>query len=182
MAKILFLSTNLPTNQGYLRVDKEYRIIEEKLRSAIYRDRLALVSVPASRPKDWLDKLNQHSPNIVHFSGHGSPGRKLFQLGEDDDAQLISLQALKTVCHSVKDTVRLLVLNACYSRQEAEPLTEEVDCVIAMKGKIHDTAALAFTEAFYQALGYGLSVQDTFTQARAAIQLEMLDKDTDVPE
>ncbi len=181
MAKILFLSANTPMRDGYLNPDKEYRTIDEKLRAASYRDRLELVSAWAVRPLDLLDQLNRYHPEIVHFSGHGSSKGDLMLVGADESAQFISLQALKTVFQAVEGEIRLVILNACYSSQQAEELTKVVDCVIAMNESIHDDAVIAFTAAFYQALGYGVSIQKAFDQGLAALSLEGL-PGTDIPE
>lgn len=181
MAKILFLSANTPMGDGYLKTDKEYRTIDEKLRAATYRDRLELVSAWAVRPLDLLDQLNLHHPDIVHFSGHGNAKGDLMLVGADELARPISLQDLKTVFQAVESNTRLVILNTCYSRQQAEELTKVIDCVIAMKDSIYDDAAIAFTGAFYQALGYGRSIQNAFAQGLAALPIEGIEG-ADIPE
>jgi len=66
--RILFLAAN-PEKLNHLKLDEEVRSISEKIRSAEYRDSLDLVPVWAVRADDFLQALNTHKPQIVHFSG-----------------------------------------------------------------------------------------------------------------
>ena len=45
--------------------------------------------------------------------------------------------------------LRLVVLNACNTRPQAEALTEVVDCVVSMNRTITDRAAIKFAASFY---------------------------------
>ncbi len=69
--KILFLSSN-PSNTGRLRLDAEQREIEEGLRRSDHRDKFDCVSRTALRVDDLRRGLLDNSPQIVHFSGHGT--------------------------------------------------------------------------------------------------------------
>ena len=40
-----------------------------------------------------------------------------------------------------------------------------IDCAVGMSDEIKDSAAVAFAASFYEALGYGRSVQDAFDLA-----------------
>lgn len=68
--KILFLASN-PGETGRLRLDKEYREIDEGLRRATDRDKFELSSRLAVRTKDLSRAMLEENPQIVHFSGHG---------------------------------------------------------------------------------------------------------------
>ncbi|GEM_PF-3967358 len=68
--KALFLAAN-PNGTTKLALDEEIREITQKIRLAENRDLLDVISVWAVRPDDLLQYLNQHKPQIVHFSGHG---------------------------------------------------------------------------------------------------------------
>jgi nucleoside phosphorylase len=62
----------------------------------------------------------------------------------------------------LKDNVRVVVLNACYSQAQAKAIVREIDCAVGMNDAILDDAAIAFAAEFYQALGFGKSVQEAF--------------------
>ncbi len=66
--KALFLAAN-PGDTEKLALDVEIREITSKIRSADFRDSIDLISAWAVRPDDLLQMLNQHKPQIVHFSG-----------------------------------------------------------------------------------------------------------------
>jgi len=168
---ILFLASN-PDNTEKLKLDEEIRAINEKIRSSEYRDNLKLVSRWAVRPDDLLQELNEHQPQIVHFSGHGSPTGEILLM--DDNRQMIpvSTQALKALFTTMKDNIRVIMLNACFSRVQAEALSEVIDCVIGMSKEIGDDAAITFAASFYRAIGFGRSVKQSFDQGNAAILLQ----------
>ena len=79
--------------------------------------------------------------------------------------QLVSKSALVNVLRSCNEgNLRLVVLNACNTRPQAEALTEVVDCVISMNRTVTDRAAIKFAASFYGALAFGRSVQKAFDQ------------------
>lgn len=183
--RILFLAANPPhrrsLDRGYLALDEELRKIEERLAEAPSRESITLVPVHAARPDDWLKALNAQRFRLVHFSGHGTRGGMLHHVGADGLAQPVSFEALKATLRALKGDICLIVLNACYSRQQAELLAEDIDCVIAMNDAIHDRAAITFVHALYRALFTGQAVQNAFEQGIAALMLEGL-PDVRVPE
>ena len=67
-----------------------------------------------------------------------------------------------------------MVLNACYSEQQAKAIAEHIDYVIGMSNAISDSAAISFSAAFYQALGYGIDFRTAFELGCAQIDLENL--------
>jgi len=73
---------------------------------------------------------------------------------------------------TLKGTIRLVFLNACYSREQGLALVESIDCVIGMEESIHDDAATAFASSFYRAIGFGRSIQEAFDQGITSLLLE----------
>lgn len=166
--KILFLAAN-PTNETRLALDEECREIDEKLQGAEYRD-LELITKWAIREDDLQQHLLRHSPHVVHFSGHGSDSEELILLDEAGQAQPISSDAIKGLFTTLKDNIQLVVLNACFSHSQAEAITEVIDCAVGMNHAIGDKAAIAFSAAFYRALGFGRSVKVAFELGKNALQ------------
>jgi len=101
--------------------------------------------------------------------------------GSDGRPQLVSTTALKETFEAAGASVKLNVLNACYSEVQAEALLAHVDCVVGMGGSIHDDAARNFAIGFYGGLGERESVAAAYKQGRAAISLEGL-RDSDRPQ
>jgi CHAT domain-containing protein len=178
--KILFLAAN-PQSTTQLGLDEEIRAITQKIRASDYRDFLELVSVWAVRPDDLLQYLNEHKPYIVHFSGHGSAKGEIILVDNQRQSKPVSASALKALFTTLKDNIQIVVLNACYSRLQAEAITEVIDYVIGMSDAIGDEAAIIFAASFYRAIGFNRTVQEAFDQARTALLLEGIPEE-DTPE
>ncbi|HEY1353539.1 MAG TPA: CHAT domain-containing protein [Ktedonobacteraceae bacterium] len=175
ITRILFLAANpaigRSLDRGYLALDEEQRTIAERLAQTPARDQIEFISIQAARPDDWLQALNAHSFRVVHFSGHGTRQGALHHVGHDGRAQAVSFEALKATLRVLKGEICLIVLNACYSRLQAEMLSEDIECVLAMNDTIHDRAAITFMHAFYRALFTGKAIQHAFEQGKAALLL-----------
>jgi hypothetical protein len=153
-------------------LEHEAREIEAKIRAADHRDSLELITRWAVRPDDLLQYLNQYKPHVVHFSGHGSSTEEIVLLDNQGEAKPVSKEALVSLFRTLRDNIRLVLLNACYSRSQAEAITSEIDCSIGMSGEISDYAAIAFATSFYRAIGFGRSVREAFDQGKTALLLE----------
>jgi hypothetical protein len=169
--KVLFLAAN-PSGTNPLKLDEEIRAVNEKIRSSDYRDFLSLVSVWAVRPDDLLQSLNEHKPQIVHFSGHGSRIGEIILADKNGQANPVSETSIKALFSVLKDNIRLVVLNACYSKIQADAIKEIVECVVGMNTAIGDQAAITFAASFYRAIGFGRSVKESFDQGKVALMLE----------
>jgi hypothetical protein len=168
---VLFLAAN-PQGTNHLSLDEEIRSITEKIRASDRRDALDLISAWAVRPDDLLQKLNEHKPQIVHFSGHGSQVGEIILLDSNGLPKSVGSAALEALFRVLKDNIQVVILNACYSRIQAEAIAKVVDCVIGMKAAIGDKAAITFAASFYRAIGFGRSVQEAFEQGKVALLLE----------
>ena len=169
--KALFLTAD-PLGTSRLALAEEMRKIDEKVYASEHRDQLELISTWAVRPDDLLQSFNRYRPQIVHFSGHGSKAGELLLMGNEGFPRPISTQALKAVFKTMKDNIRLVVLNACYSKKQAEAIRQEIECVVGMNDAIGDEAAITFSASFYRALGFGRSVKEAFEQGQVALLLE----------
>lgn len=173
--KVLFLAAN-PSGTSPLKLDEEIREITQKIALSEYRDMLELISVWAVRPDDLLQSFNQHKPHIVHFSGHGSQAGEIILLDDRGSPKTVNTKALKALFKTLKDNIQVVLLNACYSRLQAEAITEIIDCAIGMNIEVGDQAAITFAASFYRAVGFGRSVKEAFEQGLTALELE------DIPE
>jgi hypothetical protein len=134
---------------------------------------LELITKWAARPDDLLQALNQHRPHVVHFSGHGSATEEIILLdNRTREPKPVSKAALVSLFRALKDNIRVVVLNACFSKPQAEAITGEIDCAIGMARAIGDDAAITFAASFYRAIGFGRSVKQAFDQGVAALLLD----------
>jgi hypothetical protein len=83
-------------------------------------------------------------------------------------------EAIARVFALIGSGIKCVVLNACFSVNQAELLVEYVDVVVGMSREIGDPDAIKFSGAFYEALAYGKDVQTAFELAKAGIVLASL--------
>src|SRR5919199_1270105 len=98
-----------------LRVDEEVRTIDERLRAAQFRDRFELIQAWAVRHTDLSGYLLRYQPHIVHFSGHGSHEGQIILEDRVGNARPVSPSAIGGLFRALKDNVRCVVLNSCFS-------------------------------------------------------------------
>lgn len=196
---ILFLAAN-PLETDRIALEEEARAIQHALEHSGHRERFALVTRWAAQPLDLLDVLRKLRPTVVHFSGRTSRGVRrgsgsedasrdggsaggddagdpderadgLYFHGPDGRPQIVSPAALEQTFGAAGSSVKLVVLNACYSEPEATALLGYVDCVVGMGGSISPEAAQTFAVGLYGGLGERESITVAYRQGRAAIHL-----------
>lgn len=172
MKKILILAAN-PKETNRLRLDREVRDIEEGLRRAKHRDDFELVQKWAVRPRDIHRALLDEKPQIIHFSGHGAGEVGLVFEDEAGNTKLIDGEALANLFRLFADDIDCILLNGCYSQEQAKGIVQHIDYVIGMSRAIADTAAIEFSVAFYDAIGSGRPYEFSYQLACAVIQLNM---------
>ena len=168
--RILFLSAN-PWNTSRILVDEEAREVFERLNEGPYRQRFELVNYSAARPGDLQRLLLTHRPHIVHFSGHGSKQHRIALNGLHGHAKPVDQQGLTDVFALYNSHVRLVLLNACFTKAQARSISEVVNYSIGTSRAIGDKVGVAFAGAFYRALGFGWSIRDAFESAKAELAL-----------
>jgi len=173
--KILFLAAN-PKDTQRLRLDEELRSIEQALQRTAFREGFDIKQHWAVRIAELQNYLLRHKPDIVHFSGHGSPSNELILEDLSGKSRAVPAKALGRLFSVLKDNIRCVVLNACYSELQAQEIAKSIDCVIGMSKQIDDKSAIGFASAFYQALGFGRDVQTAFNLGLIQIDLQDLDE------
>lgn len=168
--QVLFLSAN-PLATGRILVDEEAREVFERIQEGPYRDRFELHVHTAIRPHDVQRLLLIYQPQIVHFSGHGSKEQKIIMGGARGRGQTVNQQALRNLFAIYRNHVRLVLLNACFTDEQARSISEVVNYSIGASKAIGDKAGVAFAGAFYRALGFGKSVRYAFESAIAELAL-----------
>ena len=168
--RILFLSAN-PWTTSRILVDEEGREIFEKLQEGPYRDRFELFKHEAIRPIDLQRLMMMYKPHIVHFSGHGSKKKRLILGGAPGRGKQINCQGLVEMFALYRSHVRLVVLNACFTKDQARSLSEVIDYSVGTGRGIGDKGGVAFAGAFYRALGFGKNITEAFESAKAELAL-----------
>ena len=170
--RILFLAAS-PADEVRVAVGRECREIEQK---AHVEDRgvLELIHKDSVRLSDLFDYLNRYQPRVLHFSGHGTVDNEIILVDDQDKASPLSAEALQDLLGSFKDSIQVVVLNACFSEGQARGIVEHIDCAVGMSDAILDEAAISFAATFYLALGFGRSVGNAFQQALTMLKAQGL--------
>jgi Tfp pilus assembly protein PilF len=138
------------------------------------------------------EALLDHECHVLHFMGHGdaSAGKEGVLLFETEGGVSEPVRG-QDLMNKLADrsTLRLIVLNACESASVPSPPPEAFDplagvavslvmggmpAVVAMQEPISDTAAIAFSRAFYQRLAAGDPVDAAVAEGRQAVHSQHL--------
>lgn len=169
--KILFLASN-PTDISRIRLDKELREVDERITLGSHRDQFDLIPHFAVRPRDLRRGLLRHQPHILHFSGHGSTTAGIVLEDDEGKTKVVAATDLAELLRIIKDNLRVVVLNACYSALQASGISESIDCVIGMNDKVGDRSAIIFSASFYENLAFGRSVDEAFKLGLSDLRTE----------
>jgi hypothetical protein len=168
---VLFLAAS-PEDEAPLRLDKETRTIQKRMRSAEFRDSIFIEWRPARQVPDLIQDLNEIRPDILHFSGHGNSKQLAF---EDADGKAVPLpnDQLDRLLDAAPAPIRLVLFNSCNSASQADLATKHVELAIGMDATVEDEVAQVFAGQFYNSLGFGLSVAKAFDQAKFQVESEL---------
>ncbi|MDX2228276.1 MAG: AAA-like domain-containing protein [Leptolyngbyaceae cyanobacterium bins.349] len=193
---ILFLAAN-PQGSSPLQLGKEAEDLRAGLERSRNRDRFLIEQRWAVTPTAIRRALLDCQPRIVHFSGHGvgtevsseeqaADARKLTVVAapsnllgpeglmfEDATGQpkLVSGDALASLFELFADQIECVVLNACYSENQAQTIAQHIPYVVGMKREIGDKAAIEFAIGFYDALLAGRSIEFAYKLGCSAVQM-----------
>ena len=182
--KILIIAANPnPETYGHLTLDDEIREIRKALSSSRQRDEfdLSFPEIAATYQDLQLSILNE-SPHIVHICGHGAGVKGLMLANKAGKAKFVDTEALSTLFKLFSESVECVVLNACYSSEQAEAICKHIEYVIGMNQPIGDRSAKEFAFGFYSALGNGRSYEFAYDFGCSSISIGGSKKYVDVPE
>jgi CHASE2 domain-containing sensor protein len=192
--KILILAAN-PLDTVRLSLEREVEEIRTTLQLSSNRNRFRIEPRGSVRPNELQNYMYDVKPWIVHFSGHGLGGvtsdretgssRKVTVISapnsppeglvfEDENGRsiLVSGKALSNLFASFSKEVECVVLNACYSQQQAEEIVKYIPYVVGMNQAIGDIAARKFSQGFYRAIWDDRSIEEAFASGKNAIELD----------
>lgn len=175
---ILLLSAN-PDSNTYLRLEDEMRKIKDEISASSDRDKINVIYEPGVSI-NAITKAMQTKPSIVHFSGHGAGVNGLLVLDERGEIGYFPTFSLNKLFKLYKSYVKCVVLNACYSAEQAKTISQNGIYVIGMNDSITDEAATNFATGFYQSFANGNSIKFSFQIG--LINLSSLIEESNIPE
>jgi hypothetical protein len=174
---VLYLTAN-PDKNSSLRVDVEVRQVQAAVRGSKLRDNIELHYRPAADLDSIIEGLNDHSPKIVHFSGHGYAGGIALDHPKVErvSGRVITFNLLAKALGGVDAPPDVIVLNACESAGARKAFFPPAKAIIVMRNSVSDLAATAFSAKFYAAIAAGQSLKSAFTQGQVAIAAVSIDE------
>lgn len=155
-----------------LDLEREVRAIRKVFTTAAPSDGVEIDTLGAVTPDDFLVALRRFQPTIVHFCGHGSKDGVLMR-GDGDAVHVVTGAALAQTLEG--RGVDLVVLNACYSEDQATALASKVGTVIGTRSELDDEAAIRFSGVLYRVLLEGGTLGDAVRDGRDGLALYSLD-------
>ncbi|MDJ0590991.1 MAG: CHAT domain-containing protein [Pleurocapsa sp. MO_226.B13] len=168
--KILILASDPKYNLG---LNREIRDLIETIKKSPDRDRFIIEHRLAVRPQDLQSALLEEKPRIVHFCGHGEGERGLVIENDIGKLHLVSKEALADLFRHFSHQIECVLLNACYTKVQAEEIGKHINFVVGMNQPILDESAIAFSAGFYGALGAGESIAKAYDFGCNRIHLQL---------
>ncbi len=167
ITRILFLAAN-PENTVKLKLIQESNDIEDNLGPSSskfdFRQRHAVTF------DDLRNMLLKYKPHIVHFSGHGSQDGALIFEDENNKPVKPQLTAISNLFSILKENIYCVVLNACFSEDQARSIAKHIPYVIGMNTAISDQAAIKFAVTFYDSLANEVDIKTAYELGRNALE------------
>lgn len=171
---ILFLA-NHSEESNQKRLNREISSIKQRLVLGKCSCQYELVPKKFYTIEELQRALLETRPKIVHFSGYSTKENEIVYRNEKGQIKPLSSEALCSLFDNFNETVDLVFLNACYSENQAKPISTAIKYVIGIEGAISNDIGLSFVNSFYQAISYGTSIQKAFKLGRNLLQFEQLE-------
>ena len=165
--KILILVSN-PRGTPNIDVLPEVRNVQEAVQRGQHRERLEIIWKVVSKREDLSRYILDVKPQIIHFCGHGTTEGLIL---EDDKGQpkRVSNEFLVDLLRIYNTRIECVLFNACDSQALAEEVSQHLNYAIGMSQPVKDKAAIAFSQAFYDGLGAGESIEKAFEFGKNAV-------------
>lgn len=168
----VLLITAQPDETKPLKIDREIREIQERVRSSEMRDSIHFEYRPATRVTDLLQHLNEVAPDVLHFSGHGADAGIALH-DASDKVRLLSNEELDRLLELAPRPLKLVIFNSCKSAEQARVAVRHANAAIGMEQSVGDETARVFAGQLYNSLGFGRSLGLAFDHAKFQVQLTL---------
>ncbi len=175
-----------PSDVPGLEVEEEWNKLTGALADLIGEGLVQVDRLPTGTLAALQRPLRLSEYHVLHFVGHGgydedAQDGALACEGANRETRLVTGRDLGLMIRGHR-SLRLVVLNACEGARSARDdpfggvaqalVRQGIPAVIAMQFEISDSAALIFSQSFYQAIADGLPVDVATVEARRAMFAE----------
>ncbi len=165
---ILILAANPHTTEP-LQLEKEAELIRQRLQEGEAGRNYTVHTESAATVEDLSRYLLQYDPLILHFSGHGNSEGEIIFNNSQRESQVLAVARLAELINLLQGRIECVLLNACFSLEKADVLSDYVRCVVGMDKAITDESAIIFSGGFYRGLGFGKGYYLAFELGRQEI-------------
>jgi hypothetical protein len=145
--KVFFVAAS-PASLTPTEWDKEYMTVKTILNQHNLRRKYDIEMVCGVTPEIFVDQLPDECW-LIHFSGHGKEGGKIFLEDGENGAFIPRTKDLIEVLDAANG-VKCLLFNSCYSDKIAYLAKNYVDYAIGISGTIDNSPAIDFVKYFYK--------------------------------
>src|SRR5215470_2622693 len=165
MGKIrtLFLEAN-PFTTTQPGLDESVYVIRDELQ---HLRNLVFDSGWAASIDDLKSELEFYPSDIVHFVGQTGEG--IFLPRKPGELNPLSDRALALRLSRFSPRTRLVILDGCYTSEQANALAELVDCVIGINNNTDARRNLWFAMDLYTHISKGCSIQEAFDRSKLSM-------------
>ena len=176
-----------PSDTVGLEVEQEWDRLNDTLGGLTRRGLVTVDRLESGNLAALQRPLRLTEYHVLHFIGHGGYDENaqdgaLALEDADGKTRLVTGRDLGMMIRNRRHSLRLVVLNACEGARSAQDdpfggvaqalVHQGIPAVIAMQFEISDTAAITFSQSFYQAIADGLPVDVATVEARRAMFAE----------
>lgn len=153
-----------PGKAGWRRLDNELQAIDRAVRGS----QMIVEAVPVTSLPGLEAALLGQERSIIHFTGQAGGGAGVPLTAEDSGTAQVTAGELGRFLQAHASQVRCVVLSSCYAPQQGLAIAEHVPCVVGTSPEMPGDAAVAFSQAFYQALAAEGPVETAFKAGQRA--------------
>jgi hypothetical protein len=168
MKKTILILVANPQGSAGLNLLPEVRNLQEAIQRSLNRERFAVEWRVAIQEEDLRRHILDIKPQIIHFCGHGTKEGLVIH-DENNQVKLLSNEFLADLLKNFADCLECLVLNACETEPLAIEVAKHLNYAIGMNQEVKDKSAIAFAEAFYDAIGAGEGIEKAFELGKNAV-------------
>jgi len=154
-----------------LDLEYSYQTLAQSLKKFIAKDIVRFSKNLNINTSNIFDILLKQKPHIFHFSGK-QDGGDIRITDENNHVTTISDIELAGFLTSFGDSIKLAIIDTCYSYNCAKSISDVVDFSVGVKDSIYDVDADKFFKVFYNALCSGFSIKDSIGQATASLKFK----------
>lgn len=157
--KVLFAG-NSPKGTSDLMLEKEYIQIRTSTRK--YRDTFKTEEIFNFNINSFFDEIKTIKPTVVHLTGHSNREGFIFLDSKNKSPEVIPWKYLAPSFRLFPNTTNCIFINAIYSEEFAQEISQFFPNVICMKGFVPNFDAIRFPSGFYSSLSINKNYQAAY--------------------